>query len=129
MSDLELEQNISDFKSELFQILNVKDLWFEMVTIWTIWFESASLIHENEVHFLNLDDYCDFHVLNSARVTHWRNQGLRVFIWTVNDPVAKKYCNDFLRVPYLTDTLEIWSTWSFFSLHAISHAATRFFAV
>ncbi|CAG0914113.1 unnamed protein product [Notodromas monacha] len=59
-------------------------------------------------YFLGLSAILSSHVgVDIVKLSHWRSQGLRVFIWTLNDPVAKKYCHEVLRTPYLTDTLDL----------------------
>ena len=52
---------------------------------------SASVILH--VHFRNI-------------IQDLKKRDLYVILWTVNDPFEKKYLEEVLDVPYMTDTLE-----------------------
>ncbi|XP_023224152.1 glycerophosphodiester phosphodiesterase 1-like [Centruroides sculpturatus] len=44
--------------------------------------------------------------LSPHYVRMWKDRGVKVLAWTVNHPVEKDYLSKWLKVPYITDTMQ-----------------------
>lgn len=74
----------------------VLDFLYALATYGFLWFYCG-----NTFFLLNKES------LSRNEVNWWRNLGVTVLPWTVNSKVEKQFCLDYLKVPIITDGLDV----------------------
>ncbi|CAH1794223.1 unnamed protein product, partial [Owenia fusiformis] len=73
-------------------ILDIVLEWSQYHWLWYVMGNSAFLARDDQI--------------SKRFVNFWKERGIRVVVWTVNDPHEKEYYSQVLNIAYITDTLK-----------------------